>query len=121
MTAREIRSGDEMTGDLNAVIESLRSKMNDHQERLVKAETTLRFMEKDLSGFRRDLENICLQLVKTDEKLTVKLDAILKEQHESQGAKRLAAWAPSLVSMIVGIISGIISIYAYIKLGLPPP
>ncbi len=105
-----------MAGDLNAAIESIRAKQSDHDNRLIQAETTLRFMEKDLSGFRRDLENICLQLVKTDEKLTVKLDAILKEQHQSQGAKRLAAWVPTIVSMVVGCIA----IYTFIKLGVTP-
>ena len=81
-----------------AAIDKIKTEMQDHSVRIKVCESK----QQDI-GKRHD--DICEQLRAFDRKWTEKFEMLIAEYHRGQGAKGLALWLPTLISMAVGLIA----------------
>lgn len=79
-------------------IDALKKNQEDYSLRLA-------LCERAVHDFIEQHKDLCIQLKEYDVKMSGKMDFLIGEYHKGLGAKNLAAWLPTLVSVIVGAIA----------------
>lgn len=102
-----------MSNDLVGVIETFRSRIEDHEKRITLTESAI---DKDFANFRKDMQRMCDTLIETEKSVNAKLDILLQDFHVRRGQKTVANWVPVALSTIIQIVA----IVSVIKYGIYP-
>jgi hypothetical protein len=89
--------------DAFQAIHSARETMTDHEKRIIQLEARTEYMERDVKSVRQEVEYVRKDVAELGRSLHGKLDTVLIEFHNRQGARKLISLIPPAVATIVGL------------------
>jgi hypothetical protein len=89
----------------NELVAPIWARIEEHSKDIHAIRERLAVMEIKHNHASDKIDDMCLQLVETDNRISEKLDLLLEAHNKREGQNTVISWVPTIISCVIGLAS----------------